>query len=160
MVDWIANLVGTLVAFIGIPKSWGVNGTTSVIYVVCLVVPLLIVVAYTTYAERKVIGFIQGRLGPNRVGPKGLLQPFADLLKLLCKEIIVPSNANRYLFIIAPLLTLVPSLAAWAVLPVSSGAVLADDVIGCVRCHRRRMGIEFQICIPRRHALRCTNRGL
>jgi len=91
-----------------------------------ILVPILIAVAYLTFAERKIIGFMQVRVGPNRVGPRGWLQPIADALKLLVKEIIVPTNANRYLFFIAPILTLAPALAAWAVIPFDDGMVLAD----------------------------------
>jgi len=83
-------------------------------------------VAYLTLAERKVIGYIQVRIGTNRVGPRGLLQPIADGLKLMMKEIIVPTNANRFLFISAPILALAPALAAWAVIPFSDGMVLSD----------------------------------
>ncbi len=88
--------------------------------------PLILSVAYLTYAERKIIGWIQNRNGPNRVGPMGLLQPFADVFKLLFKEVILPANANRFLFLIAPLLALMPALAAWAVIPFGEGLVLAD----------------------------------
>lgn len=88
--------------------------------------PLILSVAYLTYAERKVIGWIQNRNGPNRVGPLGLLQPFADVFKLLFKEVVLPANANRFLFLIAPLLALMPALAAWAVIPFGEGMVLAD----------------------------------
>ena len=94
--------------------------------VLLLVVPLILTVAYLTLAERKVIGWIQNRIGPNRVGPKGLLQPFADVLKLLLKEIVVPAKSSRFLFIIAPLLAIVPAFATWAVIPVSPEFVLAD----------------------------------
>lgn len=97
-----------------------------VIKIIAIILPLLISVAYLTYAERKVIGFIQTRIGPNRVGFLGLLQPFADLLKLITKEIIIPSRSNKYLFVIAPLFSLVPALVGWAVIPFSSGAVLAN----------------------------------
>ena len=91
-----------------------------------ILIPILIAVAYLTFAERKIIGYMQVRVGPNRVGPRGWLQPIADALKLLVKEIIVPTNANRYLFFIAPILTLAPALAAWAVIPFGDGMVLAD----------------------------------
>jgi NADH-quinone oxidoreductase subunit H len=83
-------------------------------------------VAYLTYAERKVIGWMQVRIGPNRVGPLGLLQPFADVLKMLFKEIIVPSGASRTLFFVAPMLSLAPALAAWAVIPFTGTLVLSD----------------------------------
>jgi len=94
--------------------------------VLCIVLPLMGAVAYLTLAERKVIGYIQGRIGPNRVGIRGLLQPLADGLKLLTKEIIVPQASNRYLFIVAPILTLAPALSAWAVIPFNKDWVLAD----------------------------------
>jgi NADH-quinone oxidoreductase subunit H len=94
--------------------------------VVILLVPLFVVVAYYTYAERKVIGYMQLRKGPNRVGPKGLLQPFADMFKLMFKEIIIPTNSNRYLFIIAPVITFAPAMAAWAVIPFNDTLVFAN----------------------------------
>src|SRR5512147_564882 len=94
--------------------------------ILAIAVPLILSVAYLTLAERKVIGWMQDRIGPNRVGPLGLLQPFADVFKLLFKEIIVPAGANRYLFFIAPMLALGPALAAWAVIPFADGVVLAD----------------------------------
>ncbi len=99
--------------------------------IAAILIPVLVVVAYITYAERKVIGFIQGRIGPNRVGffgfsLWGLGQPIADAVKLIFKEIIVPSGANKFLFVIAPILSLAPSLAAWAVIPFSENLVLAD----------------------------------
>ncbi len=97
-----------------------------ILKILAIVVPLLLCVAYLTYAERKVIGFIQVRIGPNRVGLKGLLQPFADLIKLISKEIIIPTKSNKYLFVIAPLCALAPSLAGWAVIPFDEGLVLAN----------------------------------
>lgn len=91
-----------------------------------IILPLMLAVAYLTYAERKLIGYMQIRVGPNRVGPRGWLQPIADALKLLMKEIVIPSNANKFLFIIAPMLSIGPSLAAWAVVPFSEGLVLSN----------------------------------
>ncbi|MEM9384587.1 MAG: NADH-quinone oxidoreductase subunit NuoH [Pseudomonadota bacterium] len=91
-----------------------------------ILVPLILSVAYLTYAERKVIGHMQARLGPTRVGFRGLLQPFADVFKLLLKEIVVPSNANRFLFVSAPILSLTPAFAAWAVMPLAPGFTLAN----------------------------------
>ncbi len=98
----------------------------TVLKVLLIMIPLLLSVAYLTYAERKVIGAMQVRNGPNRVGWKGLLQPIADVLKLLTKEIIVPTNSHRFLFLIAPILSLAPAFAAWAVIPFNDTAVLAD----------------------------------
>jgi NADH-quinone oxidoreductase subunit H len=98
----------------------------SAVKVVIILVPLFVVVAYYTYAERKVIGYMQLRKGPNRVGPKGLLQPFADMFKLMFKEIIIPTNSNRYLFIIAPVITFAPAMAAWAVIPFNDTLVFAN----------------------------------
>lgn len=94
--------------------------------IVLIVAPLMLGVAYLTLAERKVIGFMQVRIGPNRVGPWGLLQPIADGLKLLLKEIIIPSSASKGIFIIAPMLAIAPALAAWAVLPFTDTLVLAN----------------------------------
>ncbi len=94
--------------------------------IIVIVVPLMLSVAYLTYAERKIIGYMQVRIGPNRVGPRGWLQPIADAVKLLFKEIIIPSNANHFLFIIAPILAIAPALAAWAVIPFMEGWALAD----------------------------------
>ena len=94
--------------------------------IVVIAIPLILSVAYLTFVERKVIGWMQVRIGPNRVGPWGLLQPFADVFKLVFKEIVVPSGANRYLFFIAPMLALAPALAAWAVIPFTDTLVLAD----------------------------------
>jgi NADH-quinone oxidoreductase subunit H len=94
--------------------------------ILVLVLPLMGAVAYLTLAERKVIGYMQVRIGPNRVGPRGLLQPIADAVKLMFKETIFPANANRFLFISAPILTLAPSLAAWAVVHFDDGLVISN----------------------------------
>jgi len=102
----------------------------TLLKIVIIVIPLLLCVAYLTYAERKIIGYMQVRIGPNRVGPRGWLQPIADTVKLMFKEIIIPSNANRFLFVIAPMLAIAPALAAWAVIPFGEGMVLADINVG------------------------------
>jgi NADH-quinone oxidoreductase subunit H len=98
----------------------------TLIKIVLIVAPMMLGVAYLTYCERKVIGYMQVRIGPNRVGPWGLIQPIADGLKLLMKEIIVPSGANKGIFIIAPMLAIAPALAAWAVVPFTDSLVLAN----------------------------------
>ncbi|MES2364845.1 MAG: NADH-quinone oxidoreductase subunit NuoH [Pseudomonadota bacterium] len=98
----------------------------SLAKIIAIVGPLMIAVAYLTYAERKVIGYMQVRIGPNRVGFKGLLQPIADGLKLMMKEIIIPSGSNKFLFVLAPVLTIAPALAAWAVIPFTPELVLAN----------------------------------
>ena len=94
--------------------------------ILAIVLPIMGAVAYLTLAERKVIGYIQVRIGPNRVGPRGLLQPIADAVKLLMKEVIVPTQSNRYLFMMAPVLAFAPAIAAWAVVPFDDGMVLSD----------------------------------
>jgi len=99
---------------------------TILIKIVLIVAPLMLGVAYLTFAERKVIGYMQVRIGPNRVGPRGWLQPIADAVKLMFKEIIIPTNANRFLFIIAPMLAIAPALAAWAVVPFGETLILAN----------------------------------
>jgi NADH-quinone oxidoreductase subunit H len=100
--------------------------TLSSFKILIVLIGVILVVAYSTYFERKVIGSMQARVGPNRVGPLGLLQPFADVFKLLFKEVIIPSESNRFLFVIAPLLSLIPALATWAVIPMNDTFVIAD----------------------------------
>ncbi len=121
--DFIANGVDF---FLGWLPDWMQFVVTSTIAILIVTIGVILVVAFSTYFERKVIGNMQARVGPNRVGPMGLGQPFADVLKLLFKEIIVPEQSNRFLFVIAPLLSLVPALAAWAVMPLHPGFVIAD----------------------------------
>lgn len=89
-------------------------------------VPVILTMAMLTWAERRVLGAMHVRIGPNRVGPAGLLQPFADMFKLIFKEVVIPSKSSRFLFLVAPLLALVPALAAWAVMPFWPGFVVAD----------------------------------
>ena len=117
--SWVLSVWGSL--------PFGLQVTIeNLIKVLFILIPLLLFVAYMTLAERKIIGYIQVRIGPNRVGPRGMLQPFADLFKLVFKEIIIPSNANRALFLSAPVLALVPALTAWAVVPFTDKMVLAN----------------------------------
>jgi NADH-quinone oxidoreductase subunit H len=116
MEGWLTDLFGAPAAV----TLW------TLTKILAIVVPIILCVAYLTLAERKVIGFMQLRLGPNRVGPQGLLQPFADTLKLLVKEVIVPSGASKFLFVIAPMLSLMPALAAWAVMPFADKMVLSN----------------------------------
>lgn len=94
--------------------------------IVLILAPLMVCVAYITYAERKIIGYMQIRIGPNRVGFRGWLQPIADAMKLMFKEVIIPAKSDKYLFLIAPVLAIMPALAAWAVIPFDRGVVLAD----------------------------------
>jgi NADH-quinone oxidoreductase subunit H len=106
--------------------DWIITGGIIIAKIILIMLPLMLAVAYLTYAERKIIGYMQLRIGPNRVGPRGWLQPIADALKLMMKEVIIPSKSNNYLFVIAPTLTIGPALAAWAVIPFGEGLVLAD----------------------------------
>jgi NADH-quinone oxidoreductase subunit H len=111
-------------------STYAVPTVITVVEILVLVVPLLIAVAYLTFAERKVIAHMQLRIGPNVVGPFGLLQPFADAVKLLFKETVIPSGANSIVFIAAPILTFALSLIAWAVIPFDEGVVIADINVG------------------------------
>jgi NADH-quinone oxidoreductase subunit H len=111
---WLSlpELVRTLVVMVG--------------QILAVTVVIILCVAFLTYLERKIIGYMQNRIGPNRVGPRGWFQPFADVIKLLLKEVVVPSSANRFLFVIAPLLSIVPALATWAVIPLFPGFAIAE----------------------------------
>jgi len=106
--------------------NWMPEALQVLFKIVALIAPLMLAVAYTTYAERKIISYMQVRIGPNRVGPRGWLQPIADAVKLMFKEIIIPTNANRFLFLIAPILSIGPALAAWAVIPFNDFLLLSD----------------------------------
>ena len=98
----------------------------TVIKVMLIIGPLLGIVAYTTFAERKVIGWMQVRIGPNRVGPWGLFQPLADGLKLLLKEVVVPEKADVAVFLLAPVFAFAPALLAWAVIPFNDFLIVAN----------------------------------
>ncbi len=127
MNELVATLAGYSSAWFGPqwgPPVWVFVKTLVLILVITL--PLFGCVAYLTLAERKIIGYMQVRIGPNRVGPAGLLQPIADAVKLMFKELIIPAGANKFLFVLAPMLTLMPALAAWAVIPFGPEVVLAD----------------------------------
>ncbi len=119
MVESLAAAWSTLPEFVRV--SLVIQGK-----ILLIIIPVMLSVAYLTYAERRVMGYMQRRRGPNRVGFRGLLQPIADGLKLLSKEVVLPTNANRLLFLLAPILSIGPSLAAWAVIPFSEGWILAD----------------------------------
>jgi NADH-quinone oxidoreductase subunit H len=118
MIDWILEIPRSY------PATWAV--AWNVIKIVALVLPLMICVAYLTLWERKAIGWSQIRPGPNRVGPLGLLQPIADAVKLIFKEIILPTAANKKLFLLGPVMTIMPALAAWAVIPFGPEVALAN----------------------------------
>lgn len=110
--EWLFSLAPDfMVDFWNWLPQWIQVLAENLLYIVMIMVPLMLCVAYVTYAERKIIGYMQVRLGPNRVGPKGWLQPIADALKLMFKEVIIPTNSNKFLFLIAPILTLGPALA-------------------------------------------------
>src|SRR5690606_20936140 len=123
LMEWLNILESHGVSLLG-ENGWLVVWTLFKILLIAI--PIILCVAYLTYWERKMIGFMHVRLGPNRVGFRGLLQPFADVFKLLTKEVIVPSRSNKVLYILAPVVTLMPALAAWAVVPFGPDVVLAD----------------------------------
>jgi NADH-quinone oxidoreductase subunit H len=120
--DWLTQLTNAGQGLLGAywPLVW------NLIKILALVLPLMACVAYLTLWERKMIGWMHVRIGPNRVGPAGLLQPIADALKLLLKEIVVPAKASKGLFVLAPVMTIMPALAAWAVVPFGPEKALAN----------------------------------
>jgi NADH-quinone oxidoreductase subunit H len=122
LLNWIDWGLGV---FYSLP-DWIQYLTITTWKILFVMIAVILIVAFSTYFERKVIGSMQARVGPNRVGPFGLLQPFADVIKLLIKEVVVPSQSNRFLFVIAPLLSLTPALATWAVIPLNDWYVIAD----------------------------------
>ena len=122
---WLMELFLNITEALGLSSAWA-EAALDLTHIVMILIPLILSVAYMTLLERKVIGYMQSRVGPNRVGPKGLFQPFADVIKLLTKELLVPSYANRKLFILAPVIALVSAFLAWAVVPFSAELVLAD----------------------------------
>ena len=119
MTAWFASVWSTV-------PGWLQTVLVSLGRILAVTIAVILSVAYMTLAERKVIGYMQVRIGPNRVGYKGLLQPFADVIKLLVKEVVVPSRSNRFLFVVAPLLALGPAFAAWAVVSLWPGFAIAD----------------------------------
>jgi NADH-quinone oxidoreductase subunit H len=117
--DWLGGWLGSAT-----PYAW--TFLSSLLFIVCIVLPILGMVAYLTLWERKMIGWMHVRMGPNRVGPLGLLQPIADAIKLMTKEIILPAQSDKVLYIVAPVMVIMPAMAAWAVIPFGPDLVLAD----------------------------------
>lgn len=109
-----------IIAFLKLPPIW------ALLKIIAVLAPLLTAVAYLTFAERKIIGYMQIRIGPNRVGPRGWLQPIADAIKLMFKEAIIPTRADRFLFLLAPVLAFAPAIAAWAVVPFGNGMLISN----------------------------------
>jgi len=112
--------------------EWGMTAFWIVVKIVMILIPVILAVAYSTYAERKLIGYMQLRLGPNRVGPKGWFQPFADVIKLVMKEFVIPKESSKVLFLLGPILFIGPAFAAWAVVPFDADLVLADINVGLI----------------------------
>ncbi|MBF0272781.1 MAG: NADH-quinone oxidoreductase subunit NuoH [Magnetococcales bacterium] len=131
MPEFLNPILGTIHGYgVGLLGATLWTVVWTVIKIVILLAPVLFMVTYITLAERKIIGFMQVRYGPNRVGFWGILQPLADAAKLLFKELLLPEKADKVIFLLAPALTLVPALIAWAVIPFAPGLVLADINIG------------------------------
>ena len=124
MLDVLAGYSSTVFGPTWGPAVW--TTLRTLVLIVLIALPIIVCVAYLTLAERKVIGYMQIRIGPNRVGPMGLLQPFADVFKLMFKEVIIPAGANKFLFLLGPMMVLMPAMAAWAVVPFGPELVLAD----------------------------------
>ena len=122
MLEWIQSVIPV---FALLPEA--VQSVIVILLkIITITLPLMLCVAYLTFAERKIISAMQVRMGPTRVGPRGWLQPIADAVKLMFKEIVIPSGANKYLFLLAPMLSIGAALAAWAVIPFDAHLVLAD----------------------------------
>ncbi len=143
----------------------------SVLKIVTVLVPLILGVAYFTYWERKILAWMHVRIGPNRVGWKGVLQPFADVIKMLLKEIVLPAKSNKFLFLTAPVLSLVPAFAVWAVVPMSDTFVIADidagllyvlalTSLGIYGVILAGLGVELEVRVLGRHALGGADGGL
>lgn len=129
MLEFLRNYLIFPIAEFMFPATWqpyAILTLETFAKIFAILIPVLITIAWLPYAERKIIGYMQARIGPNRVGPRGWLQPIADAVKLIFKEIVIPSGANKILFIMAPILAVAPSLAAWAVIPFNDVLVLAD----------------------------------
>jgi len=126
MLDWLQlAFTHPVQAWDMLPFAWQLV-IRSVAGIIAIMIPLILSVAYLTLAERRVIGFMQVRMGPNRVGPWGLFQPFADVLKLVFKEIVLPAKANKFIFFVAPVISIGTAFAAWAVVPFQNGVILAN----------------------------------
>src|SRR5512134_3876044 len=119
-------MMDTIVSLWTAQPEWLRTTVVTLAQILAVTITVILSVAYLTLAERKVIGYMQVRIGPNRVGPYGLLQPFADVIKLLLKEVVVPAKSNRFLFVVAPLLSLTPAFSAWAVMSLWPGFSIAD----------------------------------
>jgi NADH-quinone oxidoreductase subunit H len=159
--EFVTNLLGLLPQWMQVVAWYGVVA-------LMLFVSVILCMAFLTLAERRVLGAAHARIGPNRVGPGGLLQPFADVIKLLLKEIIIPSSSNKFLFLFAPLLSVIPALAAWAVIPLWPGFVVSDINAGVLYLlalssagvYGIILADEFEVRIPGSDARRCANGGL